>query len=58
MTREIIDRFLSDPFLDPSDDAYIDHAIAALREQGVDLETLGLTREDLQRRLVPSSRRA
>lgn len=44
--------FLSDPFLDPADDAYIDHAIAALREQGVDLETLGLTRDDLQRRLV------
>lgn len=52
VTREVIDRFLSDPFLDPADDAYIDHAIAALREQGVDLETLGLTREDLQRRLV------
>jgi DNA repair protein RadD len=52
VTREIVDRFLSDPFLDPTDDAYIDHAIAALREQGVDLETLGLTREDLQRRLV------
>jgi DNA repair protein RadD len=52
VTREIIDRFVSDPFLDPADDAYIDHAIAALREQGVDLETLGLTREDLQRRLV------
>jgi DNA repair protein RadD len=28
------------------------HAIAALREQGVDLEALGLTREDLQRRLL------
>ena len=52
VTREIIDRFISDPFLDPSDDAYIDHAITALREQGVDLETLGLTREDLQRRLI------
>jgi len=52
VTREVIDRFLSDPFLDPADDAYIDHAIAALRDQGVDLETLGLTREDLQRRLV------
>lgn len=52
VTREIVNRFLSDPFLDPTDDAYIDHAIAALREQGVDLETLGLTREDLQRRLI------
>jgi DNA repair protein RadD len=52
VTREILDRFVSDPFLDPADDAYIDHAIAALRDQGVDLETLGLTREDLQRRLL------
>lgn len=52
VTQEIIDRFVSDTFLDPADDAYIDHAIASLRDQGVDLEALGLTREDLQRRLV------
>ena len=49
VTQEIIDSFLSDTFLDPSDDAFIEHAIAALRDQGVDLELLGLTREELQR---------
>jgi hypothetical protein len=53
VTREIVDRFVSDPFLDPTDDAFIDHAIATLREQGVDLETLRLTREDLKGRARP-----
>jgi superfamily II DNA or RNA helicase len=52
VTREVIDRFLSDSFLDPSDDAFIEHAITTLRDQGVDLEQLGLTREELQRRLL------
>jgi DNA repair protein RadD len=52
VTREIIDRFVSDPFLDPTDDAYIDHVIQTMTEQGINLETLGLTREDLQRRLI------
>jgi DNA repair protein RadD len=54
VTQEIIDSFLSDSFLDPSDDAFIEHAIAALRDQGIDLEQLGLTRDELQRRFVQS----
>lgn len=41
VTQEIIDSFLSDSFLDPSDDAFIEHAISTLRDQGVDLELLG-----------------
>lgn len=55
--EEIIDRFLSDSFLDASDDALIDNAMAVLREQGVDLESLGLTREDLQRRFAAARER-
>lgn len=54
VTQEIIDSFLSDSFLDPSDDAFIEHAIATLRDQGVDLEQLGLSREELQRRFLQS----
>lgn len=50
VTQEVIDRFLSDPYLDPADDTLIDNAMHVLREQGVDLEALGLTREELQRR--------
>ena len=52
VTEEFIDRFLSDSFLDASEDALIDNAMTVLREQGLDLEALGLTREDLQRRFA------
>lgn len=51
ITQEIIDRFLSDPYLDPADDTLIDNAMNVIREQGLDLEALGLDREELQRRL-------
>jgi DNA repair protein RadD len=51
VTQEVLDRFLSDPFLDPEDETVIDNAMNVLREQGLDLEDLGLTREELQRRL-------
>lgn len=51
VTQEIIDRFLSDPYLDPADDTLIDNAMNVIREQGLDLEALGLNREELQRRL-------
>lgn len=57
VTDEFIDRFLSDSFLDASGDALIDNAVAVLREQGLDIETLGLTREDLQRRLAAGRER-
>jgi DNA repair protein RadD len=57
VTEEFIDRFLSDSFLDASDDALIDNAVAVLREQGLDLEALGLTREDLQRRFATARER-
>lgn len=57
VTEEFIDRFLADNFLDASDDALIDNAITVLREQGLDLETLGLTREDLQRRFAAARER-
>jgi hypothetical protein len=51
---EIIDRFLSDPYLDPSDDAVIDNLINVMREQGMDPEVLGLDRDELRRRLMQS----
>ena len=57
VTEEFIDRFLSDAFLDASDDALIDNAMAVLRDQGIDLEALGLTREDLQRRVAAARER-
>jgi superfamily II DNA or RNA helicase len=52
VTEEFIDRFLSDDFIDASDDALIDNAIAVMRDQGIDIEALGLTREDLARRFA------
>ena len=57
VTQEVIDRFLSDPYLDPADDTLIDNAMIVLREQGVDLEALGLTREELQRRFMQARAR-
>jgi DNA repair protein RadD len=57
VTQEVIDRFLSDPYLDPADDTLIDNAMHVLREQGVDLEALGLTREELQRRFMQARAR-
>jgi hypothetical protein len=52
--REVLlDRFISDPFREHlDDDALIDNAIETMREQGMDFEMLGLTREDLRRRLA------
>ena len=35
VTQEIIDHFISDPFLDPSDDTLIDNLLAVAREQGL-----------------------
>lgn len=52
VTEEFIDRFMSDNFTDASDDALIDNAITVMREQGIDIEALGLTRDDLARRFA------
>lgn len=52
VTEEFIDRFLSDDYIDASDDALIDNALAVMRDQGLDLEALGLTRQDLVRRFA------
>jgi len=57
VTQEVIDRFLSDPYLDPADDTLIDNAMNVLREQGLDLDALGLTREELQRRFMQARAR-
>src|SRR5699024_4518185 len=51
VTQEIIDRFLADPYLDPADDTQIDNAINVLREQVLDLESIGLDHTELPRRL-------
>jgi superfamily II DNA or RNA helicase len=56
--REVIDRFISEAYLDPSDDTVIDNAMTVLREQGLDLEALGFTREDLRRRIVEARQAA
>jgi DNA repair protein RadD len=56
--QEIIDRFMSDPYLDPSDDAVIDNLINVMREQGMDPDALGLDRDELRRRLIQSRERA
>jgi DNA repair protein RadD len=56
--QEIIDRFMSDPYLDPSDDAVIDNLISVMREQGMDPEALGLDRDELRRRLIQSRERS
>src|SRR5258708_26404406 len=57
VTQEIVDRFLSDPYLDPASDTLIENAMNVMREQGLDLEAMGLNREELQRRLRQSRSR-
>lgn len=52
VTQEILDRFISDPYIDPTDDMVIDNAMTVMREQGLDLEALGLDREELRRRIL------
>jgi DNA repair protein RadD len=56
VTGEIVDRFMSETYLDAADDALIENAITVLREQGVDLEALGLS-EELQRRVIAAQER-
>src|SRR5207249_9764256 len=52
VTLEVIDRFISDPYLDPSDDTLIDNALTVMREQGLDLVALGIDRDELRRRIL------
>jgi DNA repair protein RadD len=52
ITLEVVDRFISDPFLDPADDTLIDNALTVMREQGLDLVALGIDREELRRRIL------
>lgn len=56
--QEVIERFISERYLDPSDDTVIDNAMTVLREQGLDLEALGFTREELRRRIADARRAA
>ena len=51
VTQEIIDRFISDPFLNPNDDTLIDNLLTVAREQGLDLVELGIDRDELRRRM-------
>jgi DNA repair protein RadD len=55
--QEIIERFVSDPYLDPSDDAVIDNLLSVMREQGMDPDALGLDRDELRRRLMQARER-
>ncbi|MBS1892436.1 MAG: DEAD/DEAH box helicase family protein [Actinobacteria bacterium] len=52
VTEEIIDRFVSDPYFDQTDDAAIDNLMSVMREQGLDPEVLGLDRDELRRRIL------
>ncbi len=52
VTQEIVEQFISDPYLDPNDNARIDNALAVLREQGVDLIALGIDRDEIRRRMI------
>ena len=52
VTQEIIDRFISDPFLDPNDDTLIDNLLTVAREQGIDLVELGIGRDELHNLLM------
>jgi superfamily II DNA or RNA helicase len=56
--EEIIDRFITDDFIDPSDDALIDNIIASLNENGISLDTLGLTKETLKQRILSDRTKA
>lgn len=56
VTLEVLDRFISDAYIDPADEALIENAINSLREQGLDLAALGLDHEELQRRLVEAKK--
>lgn len=49
---EIIDKFITQDFIDPSDDAAIDNLIAIIQKSGFTLESLELTREDLKQRMI------
>jgi superfamily II DNA or RNA helicase len=52
VTEEIIDRFISDPYFDQTDDAAIDNLMSVMREQGLDPEVLGLDKDELRRRIL------
>lgn len=52
VTEELVDRFIADSFIDPTDDTAIDNILNALSEQGFDPEALGLDRDDLRRRFI------
>lgn len=57
VTEEFVDRFLSDTYLDASEDALIQNALAVAKDHGLDLEALGITRDILQQRLAQLRRR-
>jgi superfamily II DNA or RNA helicase len=50
--EEIIDKFITQDFIDPSDEAAIDNLVAIIQKSGFTLESLGLTREDLKQRMI------
>ncbi len=49
--NEIVERFIQSSYLDPEDDAVIDDLLAALEARGLDPEALGLSRDELRRRI-------
>jgi len=50
--NEIVERFIQSSYLDPEDDAVIDDLLAALEARGLDPEGLGLSRDELRRRIA------
>ena len=49
---EIIDKFITQDFIDPSDEAAIDNLVGIIQKSGFTLESLGLTRDDLKQRMI------
>jgi replicative superfamily II helicase len=49
---EIIDKFITQDFIDPADEAAIDNLVAIIQKSGFTLESLVLTIEDLKQRLI------
>jgi len=49
---EIIDKFILQDFIDPSDEAAIDNLVGIIQKSGFTLESLGLTRDDLKNRMI------
>lgn len=56
--QEVVERFIQQPYLDPNDDTVIDNALTVLREQGLDPDALGFSRDELRQRILQARAKA